>query len=277
MLVRDVRIPPSAAVWHAGFTPAGLGRSNELRAFVTIATAYVRSCDRLDPPAVANILYGTQGLGNCREARQLLAVVAPKIAACGDPFTVQQYSSAVYGLRSQTDIAEARLVLRALTPKLASVAAPLDHQAIINILDGCIGIASSAERDAFLSAFAERVRAGATRLEGAMLLRSLYGVECADTDVALRQLMAALATKAIAPPNPEQPPTLRDSAISWGTSREADALRASLISTAKTRRAARAGAWHEMFNAHAAQIEAELRARVPSRPSDLPARSSPSA
>ena len=109
-LVRDVRIP--RPVWHAFNTPTGLGRSNELRAFVTIATAYVRSCDRLDPPAVANILYGTHGLGNCREARQLLAVVAPKIAACGDPFTVQQYSSVREGMPTDLKVLQERLVLK---------------------------------------------------------------------------------------------------------------------------------------------------------------------
>jgi hypothetical protein len=156
---------------------------------------------------------------------------------------------------------QVRMVLHALTPKLAHVPGSLGQQAIVNILQGCIGISASAERDAFLSALVEKVHGSTARVDGVMLLKTLYGVECAHTDHALRGLMAALATKARAPANPAQPPTLRDAAIRWGTSPEAQALRASLMTAANVNTGMSPGAWREGFGTHVSQIETELRAR----------------
>ena len=63
----------------------------------------VSGCMGFDAQAVGNACYGLQSLTNCWEVRQLVNVLASKVAGCAGPFDAQEVGNACYGLQSLTD------------------------------------------------------------------------------------------------------------------------------------------------------------------------------
>ena len=147
----------------------------------------------------SNSLYGMRCMrSDCPEVRNLVSILADKLATCTGELVAQAVGNTLYGLQSMTsEHSEVLKLLKVLAIKVSESTEELEAQNVGNALYGLRGMNSDHEEvRILLRALAAKIQASNKRLNGQAIGNSLYGMQgMCSKDIEVRELLAQLAIK----------------------------------------------------------------------------------
>merc|ERR1719230_128672 len=108
---------------------------------------------------IATILYSLRVFSDCKEAREMLEVLAPKIDQNNEEIGAQVVGNSLYGLQKFNDSPQVRKVLAALARKIGKSDVVLGRQEIGNAIYGLQRIADSTEMRSMMRVLGEKIAA----------------------------------------------------------------------------------------------------------------------